>query len=128
MSGKKILVADDEAVLVKMIRLRLEANGFVVLTAADGEDALDKAQRERPDLIILDLMLPKMDGYQVCASLKSDPGCRSVPIVILSARAQDTDKKMGEEAGASAYITKPFDTKELLAKIHELLDTKEKNG
>lgn len=121
MSRGRILLADDETLLVKMMKIRLEANDYEVLTAYDGEAALELARREHPDLIILDLMLPKADGYEVCAGLKKDPNCLKIPVVILSARAQDADKKMGEEVGAAAYITKPFDTQELMAKIRELL-------
>lgn len=104
-----------------MIKLRLVSSGYEVITAYDGEDALSKARREKPDLIILDLMLPKMDGYKVCGFLKADTRYKKIPIIMFTARAQDEDKEMGEEVGADAYITKPFEPDVLLGKIQELL-------
>lgn len=121
MAGKRILVVDDETQLVEMLKLRLEANNYQVLCAYDGQEALDKARREKPDLIILDLMLPKIDGYKVCRMLKFDEKYKNIPIVLFTARAQEEDVKLGAEVGAEAYITKPFDPPALLAKIKELL-------
>lgn len=121
MTKKKILVVDDEAELVAMVKMRLEANQYEVITASDGQEALDTARRERPDLILLDLMLPKIDGYKVCGLLKADTRFRSIPIILFTARAQDSDKKMAEETGANAYITKPFEPQALLKKIAELV-------
>ncbi len=118
---KKILVVDDEAQLVEMIKMRLEANGYEVISAYDGQEALEKAKKEGPDLIILDLMLPKLDGYKVCALLKKDARYAKIPIIIFTARAQEEDRKLEEEIGADAYITKPFEPQALLAKIQELL-------
>jgi len=121
MANKKILLVDDEKELVEMIKMRLEASGYEVIPAYDGQEALDKAKREKPDLIILDLMLPKMDGYKACGLLKADTRYNKIPIIMFTARAQDSDIKMGEEVGADAYITKPFETEILLGKIKELL-------
>jgi len=118
---KKILVVDDEAQLVDMVKVRLEANNYLVLTAFDGQEGLEKAYKDNPDLIILDLMLPQMDGYKVCALLKADTRYNKIPIIMFTARAQDSDKKMGEKVGADAYITKPFEPEELIAKIKALL-------
>lgn len=118
---KKILLADDEQVLVEMVKMRLEANDYDVITAADGQEALDKARKEKPDLLILDLMLPKMDGFKVCALLKADARFAKIPVLMFTARAQEIDKKMGEEVGANGYITKPFVAETLLAKIKELI-------
>ncbi|MCF7908243.1 MAG: response regulator [Candidatus Omnitrophica bacterium] len=118
--AKKILVVDDEAALVEMLKMRLEASGYDVLFAYDGQEALDKAKKSNPDLIILDLMLPKVDGYKVCRMLKFDEKYKSIPIILFTARAQDSDKKMGQEVGADAYIVKPFEPKVLLDKIKEL--------
>ena len=101
--------------------MRLEANSYDVITAYDGQEGLDKARKEKPDLIILDLMLPKMDGYKVCRMLKFDEKYKSIPIVMFSARAQEEDEKMGMEVGADDYVTKPFDPKVLLDKIQKLL-------
>jgi len=119
--GKKILVVDDEAQLTEMVKLRLEAAGYSVSCAYDGVEGLEKAKKEKPDLIILDLMLPKMDGYKVCGLLKNDARYNKIPIVMFTARAQEEDIGLGRELGAEAYVTKPFDHKILLGKIRELL-------
>jgi len=119
--AKKILVVDDEVQLVEMVKIRLEANGYEVLAAYDGQEALDKTREEKPDLIVLDLMLPKLDGYKVCRMIKFDDKYKSIPIILFSARAQDSDKEMGVQVGADAYITKPFEPQVLLSKIKELL-------
>ena len=96
-------------------------NGYEVLTAFDGVEALRKAKEEKPDLILLDLMLPKMDGYKVCGLLKKDIRYAKIPILIFSARAQEADIKMGEEMGADDYVMKPFDPDSLLEKIRKVL-------
>jgi DNA-binding response OmpR family regulator len=119
--AKKILVVDDEPHIVKLVASRLKANGYEVITAGDGQEALDTARTEKPDLIILDLMLPKMDGYKVCGFLKRDTKYVNLPIIMFSARAQEEDIKTAQEVGADAYITKPFKPDELLGKIKELL-------
>ncbi len=121
MPKKKILVIDDEAELVMAARIRLEQADYEVLAAYDGREGLEKARKEKPDLIILDLMLPKMDGYKVCGLLKADTRYSKIPVIMFTARAQEADKKMSEEVGADAHITKPFDHQALLAKIKELL-------
>ncbi len=119
--GKKILLVEDERDLSKAIVFRLEANGYVVVTAYDGQEGFEKAKNEKPDLVILDLMLPKMDGYKVCALLKSDARYSKMPIMIFTARAQDNDIKMAKEVGADAYMKKPFEPETLLSKIRELI-------
>ena len=121
MSKKRILLVDDEKDMVYAVRLHLEANHFEVLTATDGQEALDKSRREKPDLIILDLMLPKIDGYKVCRMLKFDDKYKNIPIIMFTARAQKSDEKLGFEVGADAYLTKPFEPEMLLRKIKELL-------
>lgn len=121
MADKRILLVDDETQLVEMVKMRLEANNYQVLCAYDGQEALDKARKEKPDLIILDLMLPKIDGYKVCRMLKFDEKYKNIPVILFTARAQETDVNLGKEVGADAYITKPFDPPALLAKIKELL-------
>ena len=121
MDKKKILLVEDEKVLIETVTLRLEAAGYEVIPAYDGREGLEKAKREKPDLIILDLMLPKMDGYKVCGLLKADTRYNKIPIIMFTARAQESDKKMGQEVGADAYITKPFEPQLLLEKIRELL-------
>ncbi len=119
---KRILLIEDEQDIITTVAFRLEAEGYEVITAMDGEDGLDKAKKERPDLILLDLMLPKMNGYRICVLLKGDSEFNSIPIIIFTARAQEADRKKVEEVGADAYITKPFEASVLLAKISELLE------
>ncbi|MEW6095204.1 MAG: response regulator [bacterium] len=120
MLKKRVLVIDDEPFLVKALKIRLEIAGYEVITAYDGLDGLNKAREEKPDLILLDVMLPKKNGYQICQHLKSDEQYKHIPIVMLTAKGQKSDKEWGERTGANVYITKPFDDKELLAKIKEL--------
>jgi len=121
MHKKKILVVDDEIDLVAMLTLRLEANDYEVFAAYDGQEGLDKARLLKPDLIILDLMLPKLDGYKVCRMLKFDEKYKQIPIILFTARAQESDVKLGKEVGADAYVIKPFEPDIFLAKIVELL-------
>jgi len=117
----KILVVDDESHLIELVQMRLEANGYEVITANDGEEGLEKAKSEKPDLILLDVMMPKMDGYKACSLLKSDEQFRKIPIILFTGKAQDDFEEVGKKAGADAFITKPFDPPDLLAKIEELL-------
>ena len=126
MEKKKILLVEDERDLVETMVFQLKAAGYEVIVAYDGLDGLEKAKKEKIDLMILDLMLPKMDGYKVCALLKKDSRYSKIPIMLFTARAQDSDLKMGEEAGADAYVVKPFDSKALLVKIRELIDSGKK--
>ena len=118
---KKILLVDDEPQLVEMVKMRLEANNYEVILASNGEQALEKARGEKPDLIILDIMLPKLDGYKVCRTLKFDDKYSNIPVIMFTARSQESEKSMGEEVGADAYIIKPFEPQMLLDKIKELL-------
>jgi DNA-binding response OmpR family regulator len=121
MGQKKILVVDDEVDLVETIRFPLESEGFTVLVSYNGEDALNQARTENPDLILLDIMLPKLDGYKVCRLLKFDERYRNIPIIMLTARVQEKDKIIGLETGANEYITKPFDMDKLLEKVKAYL-------
>lgn len=120
--GKRILVVDDEPLIVQMVASRLAASGYETLSAGDGDEALKKARSEHPDLIILDVMLPKVDGFQVCAALKQDERYRQIPIVLFTAKGDDESRQVGlEECGADGYLPKPFEAQKLLAKISELL-------
>jgi DNA-binding response OmpR family regulator len=112
---------DDEVDLVETIRFPLETEGYTVLVSYNGEDALNQARRERPNLILLDLMLPKLDGYRVCRLLKFDEKFKHIPILMLTAKTQQKDKSMGMETGADEYITKPFDMEELMEKVRSYL-------
>ena len=119
--AKRILVVDDEIRVLAVIQRRLESVGYEVVTALDGNDALRKARSEKPDLIVLDLILPGFNGFQICGMLKRDLQFRQIPILILSARSQEKDIEEGKHMGAEAYMTKPYKHEELLAKIAELL-------
>ena len=111
---KKILVVEDEKSISDILKINLEKNGFKVITAYDGEEAVDKALTENPDLILLDVMLPKMDGFSVCRKLRET---LSTPIIMLTARDEEVDKVLGLELGADDYMTKPFSLRELMARV-----------
>ncbi len=111
---RKILVVDDEDSIVKIIKYNLEKEGFDVLTACDGEEGYKLASEKKPDLILLDIMMPKMDGYEVCKKIREKS---SVPIIMLTARAEEVDKVVGLELGADDYVTKPFGNRELIARV-----------
>lgn len=118
---QKILVVDDEPDVASLLTLMLKSQGYEVITAGDGQDALEKARSEKPNLIVLDIMLPKLDGYKVARMLKFDENFSHIPIIMVTAKVQEKDKKIGIETGADAYVTKPFDTTALLEKIKETL-------
>ena len=118
---EKVLIVEDEKDIVKMLDYNLKKDGFRTLSAYDGEDALDLAHRERPDIIILDLMLPGIGGLEVCKALKKDDKTATIPIIMLTAKAQESDKIVGLELGADDYITKPFSHRELIARIKTVL-------
>jgi two-component system alkaline phosphatase synthesis response regulator PhoP len=121
MSKGKILVVDDEVYLLQILDFSLGAEGYEVVTAEDGEQALQKAKSEQPDLIVLDIMMPKVDGYEACRKLKQDPAMKDVPVILLTAKGRDIDRKLGLEVGADDYITKPFSPNKLLEKIGSFL-------
>jgi len=112
-----ILIVDDEADLRAVLRFGLEAEGFRVLEAGDGEDGLRKVHQSSPDLMVLDLMLPKMDGYKVCRALKFDDRYRTMPIIILSARSGARDRQLALDMGADDFVTKPYDMHDLVRRI-----------
>lgn len=117
----RILLVDDEPHICQLAAARLEHEGYAVLIARDGQEALKAAREQRPDLVILDLMLPKMNGYEVCTLLKQDTRYQKIPILMFTAKAQEKDEKLGLECGADAYVRKPFDGVALLAEIRRLL-------
>ena len=119
--GGRILLVDDELELGKLVKMRLEANGYEVVMAFNGQEALDKAHAEHVDVIILDLMLPKVNGYEVCTMLKQDPRYPNIPVIIFTAMAQGKDEALAKECGADAYLRKPFQSKQLLETIQTLL-------
>ncbi len=119
--AKKILVIEDDMVTQRVVSVRLEINGYNVITAQDGEEGLKKAREENPDLLILDLMLPKMNGYEVCRMLKFDDKHKNIPIIILSSLDQQDEREKAIKGGADAYFIKPFDLELLLAKIKSFI-------
>ncbi|MDD4179861.1 MAG: response regulator [Candidatus Margulisbacteria bacterium] len=121
---KRILVVDDEPDVASLLTLMLKSQGYEVIAAGDGQEALEKARSENPDLILLDVMLPRLDGYKVARMLKFDENYSHIPIIMLTAKIQDRDKQTGLEMGANDYVTKPFDTAQLLAKIKDILEKK----
>jgi two-component system phosphate regulon response regulator PhoB len=119
----KILVVDDEPDAVELIEFNLKSAGYDVATAADGEEALKKARSVQPNLIILDLMLPEVDGLEVCKILRRDPRTSGVPIIMVTAKAAEIDRVLGLELGADDYVTKPFSPRELVLRVKRLLRT-----
>ncbi len=116
----KVLAVDDDPVIQRLLQVNLEMEGYEVELAGDGEEALERVRSFRPDIVLLDIMMPKKDGWEVCAAIKSDPELGRTPVVFLSARAQDSDLERGTGLGADAYITKPFDPIDLLDLVAEL--------
>ncbi|OIP26800.1 hypothetical protein AUK22_06255 [bacterium CG2_30_54_10] len=121
MENKKILAADDEPHILRVVKDKLENAGFTVITATNGEEAVQAALREKPDLILLDVMMPKMNGFEACRKLRAEAAFANTPILLLTARGQEVDKKMGLEAGANEYISKPFSPRQLLQYVQEKL-------
>jgi len=122
MTKKRVLVIDDYPQVVELLKMRLESAGYEVLVAFDGQEGLQKARQEQPDLIILDIMLPKMNGYKVCRFLKFDKKYRHIPIVILTSRAKQSDAEIGLKMGADEYLFKPYNPKQLLAMVKKYIE------
>jgi CheY-like chemotaxis protein len=120
--GKRVLVVDDDKVIQQLLEVNLELEGYEVAGfASDGKEALELVASLAPDVVILDIMMPKMDGLEVCRRMRADPKLAKIPIILLSARAQDMDIREGIEIGASAYLTKPFDPVELIDIVARLV-------
>jgi DNA-binding response OmpR family regulator len=120
MEPMTVLVIDDDPVIVKLLRVNFELEGFGVISAGDGREGVEAARRERPDVIISDIMMPVMNGLELVSTLKSDPATAQVPVILLSAKAQLADVQRGFELGADDYVTKPFDPIELVDKVTAL--------
>jgi DNA-binding response OmpR family regulator len=118
----RVLLVDDDPVILKLLQVNFEMEGYTVSTANDGVEGLEKARAERPDIVLLDIMMPRMDGLEVTRALKGDDATKAIPIILLSAKAQASDVKAGKDMGADDYLTKPFDPLELLDRVKELLD------
>jgi len=117
----KVLIADDELYILESVSYVVRSAGMTPLTAEDGQEALRLAETEKPDLIILDVMLPKLSGLQVCQRLRENPLTRAVPILMLSARGQESDEAQGRRSGADDYMTKPFSPRRLKTRIEEMV-------
>src|ERR1041384_3619803 len=127
-SGIKILIIEDESDVADLLEMGLRKAGFKTATATDGATGLQKARDERPDFIILDLMLPKMSGLEVCRILKGDPATSHIPILMLTAKAEEVDRIVGLEFGADDYVTKPFSPREVTLRIRAILRGGGKTG
>jgi DNA-binding response OmpR family regulator len=128
MSAAKILVIDDEKDVLEVLRLVLSRSGYEVLASSSGMEGLAQAQADRPDLILLDIMMQRMDGWEVLRALKSDAETREIPVVILSARVEPKDKIRGLQEGAVDYVTKPFAVREILEKVSLILNDLAERG
>ncbi|HEV8651288.1 MAG TPA: response regulator [Actinomycetes bacterium] len=115
--GDVVLIADDEEDIVRFVEINLRLEGFEVVVAHDGEDALDKALEVLPDLILLDAMMPRRDGYEVCARLRADPRSAHIPVIMLTAKSLEADRVLAQTVGADDCVIKPFDPAQLVAKI-----------
>jgi CheY-like chemotaxis protein len=121
LDSKTILICDDDPVILRLLQVNLELEGFAVLLGHNGEEAVQIAQAQKPDLIILDIMMPRMDGYEACERLKSLDETRDIPVVFLSAKAQQSDIERGKAFGVADYLTKPFDPNDLIDVLDRLL-------
>jgi len=121
MEKGKILVCDDEVYILHILDFSLGAEGFDVITANNGEMAIQKAKQERPNLIVLDIMMPVLDGYETLKQLKREPETKDIPVILLTAKGRDVDKRLGFEVGATDYIVKPFSPSRLIERIEEII-------
>jgi two-component system alkaline phosphatase synthesis response regulator PhoP/two-component system response regulator VicR len=123
MDKKRILVVDDERHIVRLVQVNLERAGYEILTAYDGVEALEKVKTESPDMVVLDVMMPRMDGFEVLKNLQSDPRFQNIPVIMLTAKAQDADIFKGWASGVSSYLTKPFNPRELLVFVERIFQS-----
>ena len=121
MSERTILIVDDDAFIRRPLEFVLRAEGYRPITAVDGEDGLEKARSERPDLIFLDVMMPGLDGYSVCRRLREDAALAATPVILLTAKGQERDRMMAFESGATEFMSKPYSPSELVRRVRELL-------
>jgi two-component system, OmpR family, alkaline phosphatase synthesis response regulator PhoP len=119
--AKKILAVDDEKNIRLLVEINLKRAGYEVVTASDGEEALEKVKSEKPDLVVLDVMMPRKDGFEVLRTLRADPSTMELPVIMLTAKAQDADVFRGWQSGADTYLTKPFNPMELLTFVKRIL-------
>ncbi len=117
----KVLVIDDDPVIVQLLRVNFEIEGFEVISAADGKEGFERAKADRPDVVLSDIMMPRMDGLALVTQLKADASTRALPVILLSAKAQNAEVQQGLDAGADDYVTKPFDPLELIDRVNAVL-------
>jgi len=117
----KVLVIDDDPVILELLRVNFEIEGFDVISAADGQEGFERAQADRPDIVISDIMMPRRDGLQLLHDLKSHPDTQDLPVILLSAKAQKNEVQQGIDLGADDYITKPFDPLELIDRLNAVM-------
>src|SRR5438045_3540674 len=120
---KKILAVDDERHIIRLVEVNLQRAGYEVVTAYDGREALEKVKSEKPDLVVLDVMMPYMDGFEVLKNLKQDPVTAEIPVIMLTAKAQDADVFRGWQSGVDCYLTKPFNPMELLTFVKRIFES-----
>jgi two-component system alkaline phosphatase synthesis response regulator PhoP len=121
MARGKVLVVDDEEYIQHILNFSFGAEGYDVVTASDGEEGLSKARNEKPDVIVMDIMMPKMDGYEACKKIKADPSTKNIPVILLTAKGRDADRKLGSEAGADDYVVKPFSPGRLIERVEGII-------
>jgi two-component system alkaline phosphatase synthesis response regulator PhoP/two-component system response regulator VicR len=121
--AKKILVVDDERHIVRLVEVNLQRAGYEVVTAYDGIEALEKVKSEKPDMLVLDVMMPRKDGFEVLQDLQANPATADIPVIMLTAKAQDADIFKGWSSGVSSYLTKPFNPRELLTFVERIFQS-----
>ncbi|MEY2454135.1 MAG: hypothetical protein QOD92_3709 [Acidimicrobiaceae bacterium] len=124
MADSTVLVVDDDPVILKLLEVNFEMEGFTVLVARDGEEGIAVARADQPDLIVSDIMMPKVSGLELVTALKADPSTSEIPIILLSAKAQNADVRSGLDAGADDYVTKPFEPLDLVDRVNRLLEAR----
>ena len=122
--AKKILAVDDEKHILRLVQINLEKAGYEVVTGSNGREALEKVRSEKPELVVMDVMMPEMDGFEALKQLKADPETANIPVIMLTAKAQDADVFHGWQSGADLYLTKPFNPMELLTFVKRIFDAK----
>ena len=125
---KKILAVDDERHIVRLVQVNMERAGYQVVTAFDGREAMEKIEADKPDLVILDVMMPYMDGFEVLQTLRQNASTRDLPVIMLTAKAQDADVFRGWQSGVDSYLTKPFNPTELLSFVKRILERGDEGG
>jgi DNA-binding response OmpR family regulator len=124
MPDSTVLVVDDDPVILKLLEVNFEMEGFTVLVAHDGEEGIEVARSDRPDVIVSDIMMPKRSGLELVTELKGDPDTSDIPIILLSAKAQNADVRTGLDSGADDYVTKPFEPLDLVDRVNRLLEAR----